>query len=191
MGTTSDVSQNLDIIAQITGDMLARGVDGWERLAAANEGWPLFAQGVNLPPIFRAGAAGVRLEKTLTQTAPASALTAISWDAAIFDDASFWDVADPTRITVPAGVSRIELTGGWFSDTAGTVNSSVFFRDQGGAIVTAQRTDNAAFIRQQLATGPLPVVEADWFELVVQPSGTKTIGADPRTFFSAQVVRAA
>lgn len=185
------VSTNLDILGQVPGDMLARGPEDWTRIPGAALGSVLTSQGPNELPAWKAAGSQVRLVKSTTQSAPASAITVINWNSAGFDDDAFWDAGTPGRITVPAGVARINLTGGWFSDTSAAASSSIFFRDSAAAVVTGQRIDGALFIRQQIASGPLAVSEGDWFELAVQPSLTKTIGAGMRTFFAAEVTKAA
>lgn len=191
MVQSNDVSQNLDIVAQVPGDMLGRAVDGWARIPAASLGWALHAQGPGLVPIFVAGQPGVRLEKTISQNALNAVTTAIIWNAATFDDAGFWSAGEPTRITVPNGVSRMTFTAGWFSNTSNASDTLIFIRDQAGVGWANQHGATASVVRQAVTTGPVPVTPGDWFDAAVFPASTRLIGAGLNTFFAAEVVRAA
>jgi hypothetical protein len=37
--------------------------------------------------------------------------TVIPWDATEFDTEGFWDSGNPSRLTVPSGMSRVRLLG--------------------------------------------------------------------------------
>jgi hypothetical protein len=45
----------------------------------------------------------------------------ILWDATEFDTESLWDSGNPSRLTVPGGVSRVRLLGNvrWQSSATG------------------------------------------------------------------------
>lgn len=189
MVDSNDVSQNLDIIAQVPGDMLARGAGGWERLAVANPGWQLFAQGTPAAPVFVAGQHQVHLEKTIVQNQLAGVMTPIIWDAATFDDANFWDPANPTRINVPANVSRMNFTGGWFSATVHGGPVSLSVRGSGGVGVAMVQRTGGGDVKQVVSTGPMDVIPLDWCELGVFGTGFHAIAASPLTFFTAEISR--
>lgn len=190
VAAANDVSQNLDIIAQTPGDMLVRGVDGWERLFG-EAGFILFASGPTAPPVFKAGQNGVRLQKTVNQSYLAGAFDPILWNAALFDDNSFWDSGNPTRINVPAGVGRMTFTAGWRSDTvaAGTVFISI--RDQSGTTIARQQDrDSSDNVAQTVATGSISVAPGAWYDAAVFTASFRALKADLQTFFSAEVTRA-
>jgi len=44
------------------------------------------------------------------QSIPHNALTTISWSAAYYQDKTFWSAVNPTRILVPSGVTRVQIT---------------------------------------------------------------------------------
>lgn len=52
----SDVSQNLDVIGQKPGDILARGISAWTRVPGSTAGRVLTSQGPTLPPVWAAPA---------------------------------------------------------------------------------------------------------------------------------------
>lgn len=66
-------------------------------------------------------AASVGLTTASVHTIADATETAVSWDLEDFDDQSFWDAGAPTRLTVPAGVTRVRLTAGirWTANGTG------------------------------------------------------------------------
>lgn len=189
MVASNDVSQNLDIIAQVPGDMLIRGAEGWERLPTANAGWTLTAQGSD-PPAWQAGANAVRLNKTVTQSVIGGDFDPVTWNSAHFDDDDFWDLAFSNRITVPAGVSRMSFTGGVRSETAAPGTVLVVIRDQAGTqIARSQGRGGSDSVSESLATGPIMVTPGDWYELAFFTANFRVIAANLMTFFAAQSER--
>jgi hypothetical protein len=104
--------------------------------------------------------------------------TAIPWDAAVEDIGGFWSGANPTRLTVPAGVSRVRLIANidWDSNTAG---KRISWIDKNGApyvgrpLIEQQAVSaSSSNTRQNASTGPIAVTPGDYFELkVFQNSG--------------------
>ena len=191
VAAANDVSQNLDIIAQVPGDMLVRGIDGWERLPGPELYQVLLGQGAGEAPIFAAGMPAVRLAKSVPQAILASTTTPLDWETETFDDADFFDPAQPTRITVPAGVSRMSFNGGLRSNSAGASFIIIFVTDQAGNVVAYNGGDPGTSIRLAVSTGPVAVAPADWFELNVFANFAITALDHLATFFSAEVTRAA
>ena len=191
MAAANDVSQNLDIIAQLPGDMLARGVDGWERLAGA-PGFIIVSNGPTEAPEFKAGLDGVRLEKTVGQNVTGGNYDPVTWNSALFDDNSFWDAGNSNRITVPVGVSRMSFTAGLRAATVATGATLVSIRDQGGVeVARSQDRGGSGAVATTVATGSIGVTPGDWYEVAFFTALFRAITADLRTFFAAEVTRAA
>ncbi len=151
-----------------------------------------------------ASSARVGLAAASTQTIADATPTKVSWDNFQFDDNSFWNIANPTRLTIPAGVTRVRLTAGirWtpnvtgerqlriIANPAGTYDAnSVFASDD-------RPSDNSG--DATLDTGILVVTAGMYFELEVeQNSGAPldiltTSAADNRAnFFCIQVLKSA
>lgn len=55
------------------------------------------------------GRRGAMLKRTADQSIPNNTLTLVSWQAAEYDDFALWSGGDPTKITIPSGVSKIRF----------------------------------------------------------------------------------
>ena len=44
-----------------------------------------------------------------TLVLPTSTDTSIPWDATVYDTDNFWSAGNPTRFTIPSGVSKVRL----------------------------------------------------------------------------------
>ena len=191
MPGSNDVSQNLDIIGQVPGDMLGRAADGWARIPAANLGKQLHAQGPDLVPIFVAGQPGVRLEKTINQNVLGGAFDAVIWNAALFDDASFWPGSNSTRINVPTGVARMRFDAGIRSETNTTGTVLVVIRDQAAVQIARQQDrDGSDSIGLAVSTGSIAVTPGDWYEVAFFTPNFRVLNANLMTFFAAEITRA-
>jgi hypothetical protein len=54
---------------------------------------------------------GALVQLTADEAVAASTDAAIPWDAIVYDTDAFWSAGNPTRLTVPAGVSKVRLKG--------------------------------------------------------------------------------
>lgn len=119
----------------------------------------------------------------------------IAFDAEDYDTDAFHDnVTNPSRLTVPAGVTRVRLSANawiglatsdqWF---LGSITKNGVTDWDGLAIGIIDVTSTNHYIN--LATGIVEVVEGDYFEFDIQTAGdtSVTIGAS-RTWFAMQAV---
>ncbi len=116
---------------------------------------------------------GCLLSSTATQAITTSTATAVAWDSEIYDTDSFHDnVTNNTRITIPAGVTKVKLTGGivWETNASGfrrvtmTKNGSSF----DGRGHTFNTTSPNANMFQNVVSAELDVAENDYFELIAE-----------------------
>lgn len=85
MQTQNDVSQSLDAISQEIGTTLIRKPEGWR----------------GVPPL-PANRAGVVLQRAAAfSTVSNAAPIPVVWTTEVLDQASYWNPADPTNITIP------------------------------------------------------------------------------------------
>lgn len=125
-----------------------------------------------------AGFRGVLVSLGANQTIPNGLNTPISWALQSYDTDSAWALSpNPTRFTVPAGVSKIRLTASflWYSNSAG---QRIIQLNKNGALITeystyGQDSPNSGGHYAQPAIGPaISVIGGDYFEFVVyQTSG--------------------
>lgn len=56
----------------------------------------------------------------------------IPWDATVYDTDAFWSAGSPTRLTVPAGVSKVRLKGNLNWTFGGTGSRHIWMHQNGG-----------------------------------------------------------
>ena len=168
----TDVSYSLDAISQTPGDMLLRTANGWEGV-----------------PLTFAVEAQVRAVRTTSQTAIAGRVP-MAWQTTDFDDLGAWSISQPTRLTIPSGVTRAEFFGSIMWDNPTTQRVKVILRKNGTTqlmftIIGSQGGEPVA----GLASGPLAVTAGDYFELLYELGSTS--GQDllqQYSFFSARLI---
>jgi hypothetical protein len=120
------------------------------------------------------------------------AYVAIPWQSAVYDSGALWDAGQPTRLTVPAGVTKVRLTGNIEWQTSPT-SQLVEIRINGGAVIgggsfIARGDSGYSNQMRNIASAVLPVVAGDWFELTVFVSASGELRGMERTWFALEVV---
>lgn len=116
----------------------------------------------------------------------------ISWQSAVYDSDALWDAGQPTRLTVPAGVTKVRLTGNIEWQTSPT-SQLVEIRMNGGGVIGGGsfivRGDSGYSNQMRnIASAVLPVVAGDWFELTVFVSASGELRGMERTWLALEVV---
>lgn len=191
MAAVQDVSNSLDIIAQEPGDVLTRGADRWAPVAGKAQGAFLVASAPGQPATWEKNApaplCGARLVRTSSFTAPFGSVINPSWQTADFDHKGMFDPGNPTRLTIPAGVSFAELTFGADTSSGGNGAFAVGIVNQSGAVFGNVEYQLESSGAGQCTTGPIPVTPGDWFQSYIFSAVSRTITAQPRTYFSAKL----
>lgn len=109
----------------------------------------------------------VKLTGAFSVTA-AGGQQAVSWDAAVYDTDSIWSGGAPTRLTVPAGVTQVKLTGNvrWANSTANrstqiSLNGDPAANTEGLPMARVDVTN----AEQNVHSAKIDVVGGDYFEL--------------------------
>lgn len=133
---------------------------------------------------------GARVTKAADQTAADyTSLTPVAFDSEVFDVGGWHDnVTNNTRLTVPSGVSYIELSGGVMTDLgiADTVRSIFVLKNGGAGIRPIQFQEGGATTWVgSFSSGPIAVTAGDYFELnfLVESDTSQTVVKD-YTFFA-------
>lgn len=93
----------------------------------------------------------------------------VPWQTATYDTDGFWDAGNPTRFSIPTGITKIRLMGS-LALQASTVSGSVFlsFEKNGagdviGCVVATFRQGSTGFTNNDFATftAVLPVIAGD------------------------------
>jgi hypothetical protein len=111
---------------------------------------------------------------TSAETFPTGSNDAVPWDAADIDELGAWAASpNPTRLTVPAGVSRVRLQANvtWTTNTTGY--RRMYLQKNGAAfpgefLVDSANHGSSTPINQNASTPALEVSSGDYFELFVQ-----------------------
>lgn len=126
-----------------------------------------------------------------TQTATSSGTTVV-WTTAVYDTDAFWSISHPSRLTVPAGVSKVRLsahaiinTATSFSGIAMTKNGAGGFQGRGIMAITLG-TPSDLYVSAE--SGVVVVSAADYFE-VLAISNTGSLSTASDTTFSIEVVQ--
>lgn len=99
--------------------------------------------------------------------------TMITWPAPIYDDAGFWGVGAPTRLTVPVGVSRLRITCQTTWDAQATGDRKLRVLKNGsieGNGLPAMRLSGAGAADVTIlnaSAGIVPVTPGDYIQLAV------------------------
>ena len=139
---------------------------------------------------------GAMVKKAADATAQNfTSATAITFDTEVFDYGGFFDSgASTTRLTVPAGVSRVRIKAGVRVDSLTAdlfvaivvyKNGSPLYDGVGQQLVETGSTS----ANPSLVTGDIPVVAGDWFELYLQiETDTSVTITAARTWFEIVAV---
>lgn len=136
--------------------------------------------------------AQVKLSADLTLTTATG--TTVSWASAVADTDSFWSAGAPTRLTVPAGVSRVRVAANvrWAAHATGL--RSALIRKNGavfdGAPSSYISTGTSLEHQVNLVSPAVAVADGDYFELLVQQNsgGNLAVTSEGRTWFAIEVV---
>lgn len=128
----------------------------------------------------------------------------VPWQTADYDTDGFWNAGQSTRFTVPAGVSKVRVSGQVVVTVAATAHSmycSILKNgssDYRGSPITHVRQSASGFFNNEYlipAGAAIPVVAGDYFELRINGSGVAVsmndIVLSARNWFSIEVVEAA
>lgn len=135
---------------------------------------------------------GVKLERTsdLVQASPMY----INWQQVSLGDSVYWNVGQPTRITIPAGIAKVQLRGAVYASSI-TQQSRVLFIYKNGSSVAATSIGNGTGFYNNMSIQvftPIMEVEAgDYFEMYFNSTGTGDVTIAPNsgtTFFELSVV---
>jgi len=176
--------------------------------------YPSFVTGINyypgtIPSVSRMKSYCVTVYNTAgNQSIPTTTDTIITWNTAIINDAGMWNVSTPTRLTVPAGATRVRLQGNLrlaASSPTGQISYMLIMHKNGAdfiglgklqLIVGATGIANAAYNRHlNCSSAVVPVTGGDYFELSCLQNSGSTVVTDSgsplaidATWFSMEII---
>lgn len=120
---------------------------------------------------------------------------AVPWQSAEYDSDTFWNAGQPSRLTIPAGVTKVRIVGNIEWQTSPT-SQLVEVRKNGNSVLGGGsfivRGDSGYSNQMRnLASAVLPVSAGDWFELAVYVSTAGELRGLERTWLAIEVVETA
>jgi len=117
------------------------------------------------PPVFQ----GAMTKRTVDLTRDFRPFASIPWNGVVYDTGGFWSVGQPTRLTVPAGVSRVKVSAGLLLNGGVATEYFSTLIQKNGAYVEGLglsiATMPAGLTRVGLAGATVDVVPGDYFEV--------------------------
>lgn len=120
---------------------------------------------------------------------------AVPWQTAEYDSDAFWDAGQPSRLTIPAGVTKVRIVGNIEWQTSPT-SQLVEVRKNGNGVLGGGsfivRGDSGYSNQMRnLSSAVLPVSAGDWFELAVYVGTAGELRGLERTWLAIEVVETA
>lgn len=137
---------------------------------------------------------GALVQMSEAQNISSGSFTTLQWGTEVYDTDNIFDPANPTRLTVPAGVSVVRIIANitFASNAAGGRRLQTLKNGaaHSGRLYVAYQAMSGADTRIYAATPPLQVAPGDYFELqAYQDSGsTINILAQTATWFALEVI---
>lgn len=133
---------------------------------------------------------GAILEKDATQAIPGGTSVVQTWPLPVLDTGGFWNAGAPTLLTIPAGITVVELTAAWLSvDPKTNIDTQINIRRNGipiandGARINGNQSNAAP-------TGPVTVVTGDTFDAVIFASQNTVVRGTQECRLTLNVLQA-
>lgn len=133
---------------------------------------------------------GAMLSLTTGKTVTAPGFNVLSWDQTVYEEGTWWDPAQPTRLTVPAGTAFVRAAAGLEMNGSPGNNCPTEIRKNGLFTYPGASGFWRNFGLDAAAVTPvIAVVPGDYLELYFQPiSFTRTVQPVAGSFFSIERV---
>ena len=139
------------------------------------------------------GFRGALLRLTADKSIPSGVRTVIDWDSPVYDTSNFWSADNPSRLTVPIGVSKVRLTTFicWQNNNNGERSINIY--KNGNPTWFGRAADRRAASGNSettISTAVVEVAAGDYFEVaVMQTSGVAlSVLHEAGTSFSIEVI---
>lgn len=132
---------------------------------------------------------GALISKSLDQSIPDATNTLVLWSVVSYNNDAIFDIGDSTKLTVPAGITRVRVGFSVQWQTNVTYVMTILKNGAeivGGAFTTDSRTYGDA------ASAMLAVTAGDYFQLQVHQSGAsaaRNIVATDKTWITMELIR--
>lgn len=137
---------------------------------------------------------GARVRRTSDLSVTTGVTTNVAWQTATIDTDSIWSGGAPTRLTVPAGVTKVRLFAGvrFASGSTGSRQVIMFmngatFQGRGALHVPAVTSQP---VEINVASGAITVVAGDYFEAIAfhTQGSALAVASHESTWFEMEIV---
>jgi len=111
----------------------------------------------------------------------------VNWPLPVIDTAGFWNVAVPARLTVPDHVDIIKVHGDIKQMSTGGPLLAIRIRLNGTLDVAWSQATSSGTVGDHFSTGPIPVVQGDYFECLIFPTRAGNLTAGP-TWWGVEIL---
>lgn len=143
------------------------------------------------PPSFR----GALVQNPSWKLVPKNALTLITWTVEIYNTDNIHDnVLNPSRLTVPPGVSMVKLfaQGNWQMNSTGARRILIYKNNNPTLPLLADFRQISTYTYQSIASPAIPVSPGDYFELYVFQSSAINLSFPLNheiTWFAMEIIK--
>jgi hypothetical protein len=134
---------------------------------------------------------GARVQRVSNLSIPANTQTVIAWEQPIIDTAALFSLAAPTRLTIPAGVTRINALAGFYVTTGAINNCYAAIRRNGSIIIGGFAAQAANTKNFGCTTGPVNVAAGDYIEAICLVQTVGTLQARIESYFACDLIEVA
>lgn len=134
---------------------------------------------------------GCTVIRTTNQNIPVASPTIVNFESELYDDAAIWNAGSPSRLTVPAGYTRVRMSFGLLWSWSTTYDWVVFMYKNGSAFNGSPPAFSFTRPSDSAISAIVPVVGGDFFQLEVSHTGagTQQILSNTGTWFSMEILR--
>lgn len=134
---------------------------------------------------------GAILENTAVQVLGTSVWRALIWQLPVIDTQGYWNVANPTELTIPEGVEIVGVAVSLAAVGAGAEANMTMRILLNGVDVGSIKTRITGFLRLSCARGGMVVLPGDIVTVEVFVDQARSSQADPSTSLTLTVLQAA
>jgi len=116
--------------------------------------------------------------------------TTLTLPVPLIDTAAFWNVATPTRLTIPEHIEIVKVSCDIKQESTGGPLLAIRVRQNGVTDVAWSQATSSGTVGDHVSTGPIPVVQGDYFEYLTFPTRAGNFPVGP-TWFAIEVLQAA
>jgi hypothetical protein len=131
------------------------------------------------------GFKGAMVRKSANQSIPSGTNTPVTWQTAIYDTSGIYNPSNPTRLTVPAGVTKVRLAAQIVFGSNATGKRDVLIQKNGSLNYDGRATTNALPVTGtsqtmtvNITSPVLEVTQGDYFEILVYQNSGGSLTVD-------------